>query len=140
MARSKSFAGLTPPALGRCARSIIHVNVADAGRYWLEMLCLCSPTQRQFGVACDLRFIASRRLPAAKKQVTPTTVRIDLPLTIGSHEIELHFFNWQKKYGDSRLLAVGFTDVCLKRKFALVGKKSFFSNVFRRFRTRRKVF
>jgi hypothetical protein len=32
-----------------------------------------------------------------------------------------------------------FTELSLKRKFALVGKKSFLSNVFRRFRTRRKV-
>lgn len=120
-------------------RSVIYLNVAEAGRYSLEMSCLCSPTHREFGVTCDRRYVATYRLPPAQRQADPNTIRVDLPLTPGSHEIGLHFFNWQEEHGEGRNLAVMFTQLLLKRKFALVGKKSILSNVLRRFRTRRKV-
>jgi hypothetical protein len=120
-------------------RSVIYVNVSDAGRYSLELSCLCSTSKREFSVTCDRRYLATYRLPPAQKQSDPNIVRVDLALTPGSHEIGLHFYNWQEEHGEGRQLAVMFTELSLKRKFALVGKKSFLYNVFRRFRTRRKV-
>jgi glycosyltransferase involved in cell wall biosynthesis len=120
-------------------RSVVHVNVADVGRYWLEMSCLRGPARLEFSVTCDRRYVATYRLPPAQRQADRETVRVDLALTPGSHEIGLHFYDWREEGGEGRPLAVMFTALSLKRRFVLVGKKSLLSNFFRRFRTRRKV-
>jgi glycosyltransferase involved in cell wall biosynthesis len=111
--------------------SALHVAVPKAGRYWLELTCLLGPIRQDIGITSNGRYRTRFRLPASRSGPVPHKVRIDLALSAGWHEVGLHLHGWSADPSAREQQRLNICDVALRRRFVIVGKKSWTSRIFR---------